>query len=795
MQHIIKCDAPELIPFARNCIRRLQATGLEYGSQKFDVGGITVRVEINPGVEYIWIEGGDGPSSAMDSGLVAMHSIDPEDAISFTHGNLWEVGKALTYNSPYSVASTGRWAGWRTNDTTDSGQMAGALTSEASGRFAGHLRTDGAAADSFRPLLESVTAGDGTVTHEETTDDAALLAKKTLAVTCPASVFTGRLRLYIQALYGARLYQYSDPQSETSQSPNPDPAFPLTGGPLSASGPTLKLTAYHRADDPEVYDPITINTSTGLYFDPVSAKHFLRNIEDDRTMSSYPLVSSVKGEALRKILKLGVSRFVSADDLENLEALILSESLPDVQNRAIIGSEIVTVDLAWARGYGWHWNWSGTAADIVTAEPYDQDGINSGMESYHYRITTTAASTSEAGVTTDGSASSATLSGPERWTASRVYWCIAEPDWATGLLVKSTPEATIQTAGGGPFYAFYVRDDLKLCRIDTEYVPGGVVSRTVNPPEFAGPDYGDAIIGSTLADQGGSCEDFEPANAHYTTTITCGTYSVSGLLTSRSVSSVKYEVLEKVAVTEDPGYPLTNWNVYFTPCYILVGYPPYETETIPIARLCNTQNMRQWTWKYDTSDLQDARYSQAAVAVPMYDSEAIFMWSRKTHQTSSSTDRSSRASYRDDGGVYDGVPWDIWTWFRPVDFDHPIEYRKRYGWDTVGVYGGYVTSSETITVPLHVESHETAKKLISHGGVTDVENFPGVPIDDSFNGSFFANELETIPYSFETYSGTSAVNPVVIALGRITTIGGTEGVDTDTERNFDTEPFALVGWV
>ena len=100
MQHIIKCDAPEYLPFARNCIRRLQATGLEYASQKFDVAGITIRVEIRPGVEYIWIEGGSFDLN-MDTGLVDIKSYDPENPAVFYPGTLYEAQSTYQYNLPF----------------------------------------------------------------------------------------------------------------------------------------------------------------------------------------------------------------------------------------------------------------------------------------------------------------------------------------------------------------------------------------------------------------------------------------------------------------------------------------------------------------------------------------------------------------------------------------------------------------------------------------------------------------------------------------------------------------------
>lgn len=47
------------MPFARSRVKVLRGLGLPYADQSFSIGGVTVRVRIEPGHEYIHIEGGD----------------------------------------------------------------------------------------------------------------------------------------------------------------------------------------------------------------------------------------------------------------------------------------------------------------------------------------------------------------------------------------------------------------------------------------------------------------------------------------------------------------------------------------------------------------------------------------------------------------------------------------------------------------------------------------------------------------------------------------------------------------
>jgi len=60
MEHKLITGGEQWLPFARSRIKALRATGLAYASQKFEVEGALIDVRIEPGHEYIRIEGG-GP--------------------------------------------------------------------------------------------------------------------------------------------------------------------------------------------------------------------------------------------------------------------------------------------------------------------------------------------------------------------------------------------------------------------------------------------------------------------------------------------------------------------------------------------------------------------------------------------------------------------------------------------------------------------------------------------------------------------------------------------------------------
>ena len=57
MEHKRITGGEHLLPFARSRIRALRATGMLYASQQFEIDGFSVRVRIEPGHEYIMLDG------------------------------------------------------------------------------------------------------------------------------------------------------------------------------------------------------------------------------------------------------------------------------------------------------------------------------------------------------------------------------------------------------------------------------------------------------------------------------------------------------------------------------------------------------------------------------------------------------------------------------------------------------------------------------------------------------------------------------------------------------------------
>lgn len=58
MEHKLILGGEQYLPFARSCVTKLKKLGLSHASQAYEVDGVSIKVRIEPGHEYIRLEGG-----------------------------------------------------------------------------------------------------------------------------------------------------------------------------------------------------------------------------------------------------------------------------------------------------------------------------------------------------------------------------------------------------------------------------------------------------------------------------------------------------------------------------------------------------------------------------------------------------------------------------------------------------------------------------------------------------------------------------------------------------------------
>jgi hypothetical protein len=643
VEHRLIRGGEQWLPFARSRIKALKATGQPYASQKFDIDGTLISVSIEPGHEYIDISGGGKCTFKMDSGVIEVRNVNPENSLSYEAGTYYDTARTSAYNTAFTTLSDdGKWLTKPTSSTDNgfSGQLSGDVT--YSKGFRGAIPANRIPPASFAPLKLKEKNEDGTDKYEA--QDGALVAKKISAAKFPASCWTGRMRLYVQAMYGRPLYKYAKDGEGTQ-----DESCAAWEG----ESPGLSIKGYAEKKDAPPGSAIVDASAGVILLD--DGTHWLVAVETKR-LRFYPLRGSKCAESARKVLGQ-----LSETERGHLEAYILSTCRPVISEMQIVSYE--AGEFTSSMGYGYHWNWSGSAADIVINIEEVQSGLNMRLASTHWRITPTSAKTS-AGKRV-WSAEAKIVEGPVVWTVLRSVWSVHYPVWgvAKGSAKLFPRYSILASTADAPFYVFYKGDDLQVCRYSRKSVPAGPVRRdgTTWGGQKCSPSYfvceGDRPSYYNWTDAGSAYSDvtFQIGGTKYST-VPYG-LTASGTRGEFSGGSAPAPHDEALVFATGPFVNILTDSVQPVPN---LGYPTaYRTEYL----LGPAQYTQGWigdiVMDTITSSISESSMGYAMVIIPFYDAEAIYYhnWEhqdristgrQKTHLTSKSN---AVFSYAYRGGV------------------------------------------------------------------------------------------------------------------------------------------------
>lgn len=335
MEHRLVLGGEQFLPFARSRIKALLATGLPYADQSFEIDGVSIKVRIEPGHEYIRLEGG---------GTVYMESGQLE----------WTLPGELNPEK-YDPAK------WHFLDVPTTDKYLGWINAQY-GQHLGEQKNKPALSEG----MDSQAIGYPTktsLTAEQTADLKAAygdrtLLKKLVAAIFPPSLFSGKMRLFMQAKYGAL--------AEKDYSPFTVDIFGLSGVLyyIDRSGNSLQFGLWAHA-------------SPGIYTSP-EGNYWLINFRSGGTgefvATAYPLKLAAESAGLRKRAKAPDS---SELERTQCEAYVLAGADIDLSAGQVIGT--VTGADGFALSYGWKFSRSGSKASIVLIQAFDN---GSGYDKY-----------------------------------------------------------------------------------------------------------------------------------------------------------------------------------------------------------------------------------------------------------------------------------------------------------------------------------------------------------------------------------------------------------------------------
>jgi hypothetical protein len=632
--------------------------------------------------------------------------------------------------------------------------------------------------------MQDVSPATDPPTREYVSDDTALSGKKITAYASPASIFTGRCRMWVQAMYGEHLYSNNAAKTATT------PPY------LDANG-DLSVVVYQRSDDKTVYSDLKILISTGVYLDETTGKHWLFRPNYEQ-IDVIPLISTSCGEKLRKFLMVPHPSDVNPlgeEDREHLEAYILSGCRPDVKNvitHRFSDSAMSGTPLA----YSWHWNWKGDAADIVMHTSFFQEHTSGhdweAMTATHSRLSLVPTQIPEVvsgdvitPATTTFEATLSTVEGPKNWAVVQLLWCIAVPDWGSGGMKKPTPKFSVLFDCDAPYYVFYIRDELKVCRVKLEVVPAAERVRRMSPffnGSFPG-SWGGYIEDLTLGMQDGYLEDEEATGQYYKATFTCGDEVFDELTYMKAEGGARHHVYGK--------RELNSFVRHDTEFVVHGHYAPPDV-TAPAVTYCIGDPLPFNTWAY--LDFGDTYYqtaipatiqytldlgtytvgytSLATLIIPFFDSEAIYM-----HCEAVRTKTFVRNQTEYSTGLFVRVVYPL-LWNANASLNYALgPYCSSNVYSGPQAGHGVVVATHSVADDVEVDTRRI-KKLICRAGSLEAT------MDDL--SPFHDGDINPTSTGYAAYSGSRKIEPTVVAPRRVTSVGTSENTYAH---------HVMVGWI
>lgn len=610
------------------------------------------------------------------------------------------------------------------------------------------------------PALEGEVVADGAVAKayaDTFLTSTPYTERKLISARIPSSLFTGRMRLYVQSLYGGNL-----------------PALVLSDPSGGIGRPVLGINTSAR--EGASLPAVNIGSGSGLFFDAITMRHYLIQLTTD-TAYITPLVGTTCAEKYRTTL---LSANLSADEQERIESYILSQSFPDTSATQTVSFTSTPNE---ALGYSWHFNWDGDKCDIVDVqEVYIPSDSCYGFTTTHYRLTFS----QEEGVF---SVDRSIVSGPSTWSVPKHINVIAYPDWAVRNLVKAgnTPSVILTGTRYGRVYCFYKKNDLQVVSVDTNKY-GVLQTRESSPAHFGGTYYPystgfliEEEDGTTVArNNNGGTSCFFSAEGQ----------TVGGHSDTSTKSTETWTWWKRMTVTEatGAGYDSDNINNSVSPTatsYFDDGTPnitfsvdgigrinPFGTTTYPNAAAVTGPSFITFGryffytfWKREFTNTTEVRSSKTLTVVPFMDAEAVYL-SEQNLTIDEGTKNSGEISGVNIWGhtslsvIYEGIPgYQYYGDFNPLRSTLGASGYFDYAVGTTSAY----SSSNTVG----------SKILASSNGVFTVTTMPS-------EGTFYS----TASSVSQLYATISSANGTVIA------------VDTGVlsgSANIPKFP-ALVGW-
>ena len=470
MEHRTILGGDEYLPFARSCVTKLKKLGLSYANQAFEVGGVSIKVRIEPGHEYIRIEGGG--TAYMESGQLEW-TFPGEFNPTRTDPAKWNFVD-IPWDSKYlGLASMKR--GKKFGDQKNEPLLTEDMNSKAIGPPI-KIVPPGADAETIAAI--AALNAEKKLSYEDS-----VVMRKLTASFFPASMFSGKMRLFMQAQYGA-----------TQQ----EDVYPFY---LDIFGSSVILKYRKKRSEVSFLQfGIYVHSSPGIFRAPLppegDGSYWLINITkpDNYVVTAYPLKLSPKTAGMLAHMH---DTKTPAEDKRKCEAYVLAHAVILIDEPKVIHSFVGADGFAFA--YGWKFNDSGSEASVV-AHKGKGEGTNHDWSwlSYTMRLSISVARDPDTRENTFSVADTTTSHG--EWTDGWGYWNIFAPESEFAFLLKlqslktNVPGVRLDfNFSDVPIYGYYVNN------VWTPVLVSRDIGTPDAPPEFANKTTGPVRYGGDMS--------------------------------------------------------------------------------------------------------------------------------------------------------------------------------------------------------------------------------------------------------------------------------------------------------
>lgn len=441
-----RARAGTYLPFGIELVRKLIRQGRYANSKTVDVDDAVITAKVVGEQRWLRIWVGGRCELYLESGIVDVGSVGPANPAFNDNGKLY------------------------TNPALGAMPELNGLLSLPLGTENDPKPASGDVAEAFKKKVIKDEFGNETVDAASLSE---LQRKKTTINTVPPSLFTGKTRLYVQSIYGRRLKYFKKWSANTAFQPA-----------------ALRYSGRYKGEDYTV----DVSTNTGI-FTTEDYNYFLLQVMGGS--NQYVTVRKLVAESVC-VDRARAYLVANKDELTEekktaLEAYILSGSYPSDEIKFNLDAVIETNG---SMGYGWHFNWDGTACDIIKVMQLGYNSVTYKYESKHLRMEFARDKNTVIPVNDPP----LTLAQQERmrWAGIKQAtletkefrnrkWqeVIAYPDWSqTQLAIFGVTWGADVDSDGAPFYCFYTKNDLKVCRHSKSGGTAGTMYRKESTPHY-----------------------------------------------------------------------------------------------------------------------------------------------------------------------------------------------------------------------------------------------------------------------------------------------------------------------